>query len=172
MSGAPIRVPRFFSRRRTGGGFSLVEAVMVIAIAGALISLTVLRFRPLDVQSYQQADGLRNDLRHMQMLAITWGQPLRLTPAAGSYSVACVSAGVVPCNVSPVIDPATAKSFSVTLQTGLTLTGPGFNLDFDALGRPKNGAALTTTNSTFTISGGANVPSVVVSPTTGFAVVQ
>jgi hypothetical protein len=71
-----------------------------------------------------------------------------------------------------VIDPATAKSFSVTLQTGLTLAGPGFNLDFDALGRPKNGAALTTANSTFTISGGASTPSVVVSPTTGFAVVQ
>jgi hypothetical protein len=172
MSGAPIRVPRFFSRRRTGGGWSFVELVMIIAIAGGLIGLTVMRFRPLDVQSYQQADGLRNDLRHMQMMAITWSQPLRLTAAAGNYSVACVTAGAVPCNVSPVIDPATAKSFSVTLQTGLTLAGPGFNLDFDALGRPKNGAALTTANSTFTISGGASTPSVVVSPTTGFAVVQ
>lgn len=172
MSGAPIRVPRFFSRRCTGGGFTFVEVVMIVVIAAVLISLAILRFRPLDVQSYQQADGLRNDLRHMQMLAITWGRPLRLTTAAGSYSVACVTAGAVPCNVSPVIDPATGKSFSVTLQTGLTLAGPGFNLDFDALGRPKNGAALTTTNSTFTISGGASVPNVVVSPTTGFAVVQ
>jgi hypothetical protein len=145
---------------------------MIIAIAAVLAAVAVIRFRPLDVQSYQQADGLRNDLRHMQMLALTWGQPLRLTTAALSYSVACVSAGAVPCNASPVIDPASAKPFSVTMQSGLTLAGPGFSLDYDALGRPKNGASLTTTNSAFTISGGANAPSVVVSPTTGFALVQ
>jgi len=172
MSGAPIRVPRFFSWRRSGGGWSFVELVMIIAIAAVLAAVTVMRFRPLDEQSYQQADGLRNDLRHMQMLAITWGQPLRLTAAALSYSVACVSAGAVPCNASPVIDPASGKPFSVTLQTGLTLAGPGFSLDYDALGRPKNGASLTSANSTFTISGGASAASVVVSPTTGFTLVQ
>ena len=75
MSGAPIRVPRFFSRRRSDGGWSFVELVMIIGIAAVLAAVTVMRFRPLDEQAYQQADGLRNDLRHMQMLAITWGQP-------------------------------------------------------------------------------------------------
>jgi Tfp pilus assembly protein FimT len=115
MSGAPIRVPRFFSRRSASRGWSLVELAMIITIAAVLVTILVLQFRPWDMQSYQQAEGLRNDLRHMQMVAITWGQPLRLTTAAGSYSVACVTAGAVPCNVSPVLDPATAKSFSVTL---------------------------------------------------------
>lgn len=145
---------------------------MVVVIAAVLGSLAILRFRPLDVQSLQQADRLRNDLRHTQMLALAWGQPLRLTTAAGAYSVSCVSAGAAPCNASPVINPATGEPFSVSLEAGLTLSGPGFALDFDALGRPKNGAALLTASATLAVAGGGAVRNVLVQPITGFATVQ
>ena len=56
----------------------------------------------------------------------------------------------------------------MTLEPGLTLAGPGFNLDLDALGRPKNGANFIAANATFTITGGSAARTVVVAPVTGF----
>lgn len=173
MNGVPLRAPRFFARARGGcGGWSLAELALVIVILAVLTYLAVLRFRPLDVQALQQADRLRNDLRHAQMLALAWGQPLRLSVAAGGYSLSCVSLGAAPCDTTPVIDPASGQAFSVSVEPGLALSGPGFALDFDALGRPKNGASLISAAATFTVSGGEAPRQVVVSPVTGFASVQ
>lgn len=160
-AGAPHGVPRFIF---AAGGWTIAELVMVLVVVAVLGTLAVLRFRPLEVQSLQQAERLRNDLRHAQMLALTWGRPLRLTSAPGSYSVGCVSAGTAPCNVNPVIDPATGQPFSVTLETGLTLGGPA-TLDFDAIGAPSAAA-------TFTVSGGGATRNVLVTPVAGLASVQ
>jgi hypothetical protein len=52
------------------------------------------------------------------MLAITWNQPLRVTTAAGSYSISCVTAGAAPCDVSPVVNPATGQAYLVNLEPG------------------------------------------------------
>jgi hypothetical protein len=96
-----------------------------------------------------------------------------VTAAAGSYSVSCVTAsGTPPCNSSPVLDPATQASYQVMLEPGLTLSGPGFTLDLDALGRPRNGAALVAATATFTISGGGIARTVTVAPLTGFVAAQ
>lgn len=163
----PQAAPRFFCR-----GWSLLELVVVITAAAVLALFAVRAFQPKEALALEQAERLRNDLRHMQMLAITWGQPLRLTTAASSYSVSCVSAGAAPCDASPVVDPATGKAYTVNLESGLSLAGPGFTLDLDALGRPRNGAALVTANATFTISGASAARTVVVAPITGFATAQ
>jgi prepilin-type N-terminal cleavage/methylation domain-containing protein len=164
--GAPHSAPRFFS------GFTLVELVLVLVVL-AIVSYFVIRsFAPRDSLSLQQAERLRNDLQHAQMLALTWGQALRVTTAANAYSVSCVSAGAAPCNASPVVNPANGQPFSVTLETGLTLAGPGFSLDFDALGRPKNGGAFITAQATYTISGASVARTVTVTPLTGLARAQ
>lgn len=166
-----MAAPRFFSAACRG--WSLVELVLVLVVAGLLAFFAVRSFQPKEAIALEQAERLRNDLRHMQMLAMTWGQPLRLTAGATSYSVSCVTASASPpCNASPVIDPATGNPYSVTLEPGLTLAGPGFTLDFDALGRPRNGASLITAAATFTISGASAARTVTVAPITGFAAAQ
>jgi hypothetical protein len=96
----------------------------------------------------------------MQTLAMTWNQPLRLNIVAGSpasYFASCVSGSATPpCNGgAAVFDPGRAGPFQVVLPSELGLAGPGFTLDIDALGRPKNGAALIAANATFTITGAA-----------------
>ena len=167
----PLAAPLFFAPRGVAG-WSLLELVIVLAVLSVLIFFAVRSYQPQEAIALQQAERLRNDLRHIQMLAITWNQPLRVTTAAGSYSVSCVTAGVSPCNVNPVVNPASGQPYLVTLESGMTLAGPGFSLDLDTLGRPKNGAALIVANATFTISGGSAARSVVVAPVTGFVTAQ
>jgi len=167
----PLAAPRFFVPRACAG-FSLLELVVVLVVVAILVFFAVRTYHPREAIALQQAERLRNDLRNVQMLAITWNQPLRVTTAAGSYSISCVTAGVAPCNVSPVVNPATGQSYLVNLEPGLTLAGPGFSLDLDTLGRPKNGAALIAANATFTITGASVARTVVVAPVTGFATAQ
>ena len=138
---------------------------------------------PKQPQALMQAERLRDDLRHMQLLAMTWNQSLRLTvtaaapPNPAQYSVACVIAGAAPCNAIPVLDPGRAGLFLVNLEPGLDLglligAGASLSLDMDPLGRPRNGAALINANSTFTVSGGGVARTVVLLPLTGFATAQ
>jgi len=167
----PLAAPRFFVPR-VCAGFSMLEITVVVVIAAIMVFFAARTFQPKEALALQQAERLRNDLRNVQMLAITWSQPLRITTAAGSYSISCVTAGAAPCNVSPVVNPASGQSYLVNLEPGLTLTGPGFTLDLDALGRPKNAAAFISANATFTISGSSTARTVVVAPITGFVTAQ
>lgn len=145
---------------------------MVLAITAVLIFFTVRSYQPKEAIALQQAERLRNDIHHVQMLAITWNQPLRVTTTATNYSIGCVTAGASPCDVNPVVNPASGQPYLVALESGLSLAGPGFSLDLDALGRPKNGAAFIGANATFTITGGTATRTVVVAPVTAFASAQ
>lgn len=141
----------------------------MLVVMAILVYFAVRSFHPREALALQQAERLRNDLRHAQMLAITWGQALRINTAANSYSVSCVTASVnPPCNAAPVIDPGNGRPYLVNLEPGLDLVGPGFTFDLDSLGRPKNGAAFIAANATFTISGASVARTVVVVPLTGF----
>ena len=167
----PLAAPRFFSPRGSAG-WSLIELVVVMAVLAIVIFFVARSYQSPQAIALMQAERLRNDLRQVQALAMTWNQPLRVTTAATSYSVACVTAGASPCNVAPVNNPATAQPFLVSLESGMTLAGPGFDLDLDTLGRPKNGANLIVANATYTLTGGSVVRTVVVTPLTGFVTAQ
>lgn len=156
----------------------------MLVVASIMTTVVVVRsLPPKQPQALVQAERLRDDLRHMQLLATTWNQSLRLTltaaapPNPARYSVSCVTAGAAPCNTAPVVDPARGSAFRVDLEPGLDLglligAGASASLDMDALGRPRSGAALISANSTFTVSGGGVARSVVLQPLTGFATAQ
>ena len=177
-----MAAPRFFLRR-VGAGWSLIELTIVLAIAAVLIFFAVRSFLPQDAVALQQAERLRNDIRHIQMLALTWGRPLRLVTGGNTYQVCCLDAAMAaclttppappaPCAVpDPVVNPATGKPFAVVLESGLSFAAAGA-LNFDSLGRPRNGGALIGANATITINGGSSARTVVVAPVTGFATAQ
>ena len=182
-NGAPIRAPRFFSRA-VAAGWTLTELVIVLGVMSIMTAVVVVRsLPPKQPQALLQAERLRDDLRHMQLLATTWNQSLRLTVTAAAppnparYSVSCVAAGAAPCNTAPVLDPGRGSAFQVDLEPGLDLglligAGASATLDMDPLGRPRSGAALISANSTFTIGGGGVARTVVLQPLTGFATAQ
>jgi type II secretory pathway pseudopilin PulG len=162
---------------RSPRGFSFLELVIYIVIVGLLGAFAVLLYRPTDTKIRYQAERLRSDLRHMQMLATSWGQTVRLTTTSGNYSVACVSSGtgpcassmVAPCTAPSIIDPATGNRFCVPMDTGISLS-PAATFDVDALGRPRTSAgALLTTSTVFTLAAtGSPTYTLTVSPVTGF----
>ncbi len=152
-------------------GFTLVELVVLLVVLAVLAAIALPRFDPAATTVGFQAERMSRDIRHMQMLALTWGQPLRLTSAGSGYSVSCPSAGPTPpCNASPVIDPATGQAFQFSLENAVTVSGGP--LEVDSLGRPRSGASLTATNTVFTLAGGASSTTVTVSPLTGFTQVN
>jgi MSHA pilin protein MshC len=161
-----IRLP---VKRRNG--FTLIELTIVLVLVGVIAVVAVPRFQPAESTAAMQADRLARDLRHMQMLAITWGVPLRLNAAAAAYSVSCVSGPTPPCNgVATITDPATNTPFNVSLQNGVTVGATTLNVDI--LGRPITGAgALLTAGTVFALTGGSKTPSVTMSPLTGFITV-
>lgn len=178
-----MRAPRFFSPA-AAGGWTLTELVIVLVVASIMTTVVVVRsLPPKQPQALMQAERLRDDLRQMQLLAMTWNQSLRVTVTAAAppnparYSVACVTAGAAPCDAIPVLDPGRAGLFQVNLEPGLDLSlligaGASASLDMDPLGRPRNGAALTGANATFTITGGGVARTVVLVPLTGFVTAQ
>lgn len=167
--------PVFFFAR--GCGFTTIELVVTLIVVTLLAVVALASFTPGPAVAAVQAEGLRNSIRHMQELAMTWGQPLRLTVLAGGYSVSCVSAGAAPCNVSPVVDPATGSAFSVTAQSGVTLavaSPAGLDFAVDALGRPMNcnpSCALLSSSAQFSASSSGRTWTVQVAPLTGFVTV-
>jgi prepilin-type N-terminal cleavage/methylation domain-containing protein len=180
----PLAAPRFFSPRAPGG-WTLIELTIVLVILAIIVYFVVRSFQPKEALALQQAERLRNDLRHVQMLAITWNRSLGLTVAADflSYQVCCLNAAMTacttdpappppsPCTANPVIDPATGRPFLVPLESGLSLGGAAA-LNFDTLGRPRNGAVPTVGPITFNIAGASALRTVVVAPVTGFATAQ
>jgi len=98
-------------------------------------------YKPTEIKARYQAERMRTDLRHAQMLAMTRSQALRLTVAAGlggSYTVSTIGGiGAGPCTTSALTDPATNNNFSVTVDPALNVSGTAA-VDFDTLGRPSS----------------------------------
>jgi prepilin-type N-terminal cleavage/methylation domain-containing protein len=152
---------------RRSRGFTLTELIIIIVLLGVVTSYALSKAMPQASQATlgYQASMLADDLRQTQMLAMSWGKPLRFTPSSGSYAVTCVAVSVAPCTSTStaVYDIGHAGSFSVTLANGVTLSGS--SVDFDIVGKPS--AART-----FTLTGGGQTRTVTVAAGTGYVAVN
>lgn len=159
------------------GGFTVVELVITMVLIGILSAVVANRIGAKGQHSVNvQADLLRRNLSHLQLLAISESVRLNLTVVSGGYTVSSCSAS--DCT-GTVTDPATGAAFSVNVTanddgsaSGVTFTGGIGSYYFDSLGRPVSaatGATLLTGPSTFQLSGSGRAVTVTVQPITGFA---
>lgn len=152
-------------------GFTLVELLVTLVLAGILAATALARWGSIGANTVSyQADEFARNLRHTQMLALTWGQTLRLNVvSAVQYNVRCVDVTApTPCNgANAITDPATGAPFVVDLDN---VTLAGASVDFDSLGRPLAGGVLIGANParSYSLTGGAHTSSVTLRPLTGF----
>ncbi len=136
--------------RKHQAGFTLIELVIVIVVAGVLTAYAAMKTSSSGVYSlYSQSQTMASDLRHAQALAITLGRSLRVSIAPGvngSYSVGCAASTASPCNAilaAPMTNPATGRPFTVTLEKEVVLSGSVATLDINSMGKPATGAVFT-----------------------------
>ena len=157
----------------SNSGYSLVELVITIIVIGILAAVVLPNMDALGQHRVNtQADEFRRNLSHIQLMAISQSQRLRLTINAAGTNYSVFSCANAACAAPvAVIDPNTGAIFSVNLTNGVTLAPVNNNLDFDSLGRPQAGGALIAAipARAYTLSGSGRNVTVSVLPITGFA---
>ena len=151
--------------RRTGQrGYTLVEVVMTILLAGILAAVALPRFASrdgYDVSGF--AEDVRAVVRFAQKTAIAQHRLVyvNLDAAAGKLS-ACYDAAY-PC-ATPLADPSGGAALSLAAPGNVNFTTTASQLSFNWLGSA-NAVGATVTVSP---SAGGNALSVVVDPDSGY----
>jgi len=128
-----------FHRRSAAIGFTVVELIVVITIAGIIALVAIPRFTGTGTfQSRGFYDSAKSVVRFAQKTAIAWRRDVFVCVTAAS-----VSAGTAAGCATPIINPVTGNALSATAPSGVTLTLAAFS--FDSAGRPNPNAAVTIT---------------------------
>jgi len=120
-------------------GFTVVELVVVLTIAGIVALVAIPRF--MGVSGFQSRgfyDSAKSVVRFAQKTAIAWRKDVFVCVTATG-----VSAGTAAGCATPIVNPATGNALSATAPSGVTLTPAAFS--FDSAGRPNPNAAVTIT---------------------------
>jgi prepilin-type N-terminal cleavage/methylation domain-containing protein len=158
--------------RRTlrGGGFSLIELLAVIAIAGIMAAVAVPTLSTLaSTRTAAGAKLILRDMSYARERAITTGARtwVIFNVSGNSYSLLQEPTGNPGrANAAPLIDPGTQRSFGETFGSGqfagVSLTAVSFDsgveCGFDWLGKPLNASQNTLANDgTVTLAGGKTI---------------
>jgi len=122
-------------------GFTVVELVAVIVIAGLITAIAAPRFIGRDAFDARGAYGtLMSALRYAQKTAIA-----QRTSVFTNVNVATrtICLGYTSNCSTPVLDPATRTAYIKTLPNNVTVTASTSVIGFDGLGSPSPNAAAT-----------------------------
>ena len=121
-------------------GFTVVELVVVLTIAGIVALVAIPRF--MGVSGFQSRgfyDSAKSVVRFAQKTAIAWRKEVFVCVTATK-----VSAGTAAGCATPIINPVTGAALDTgNAPGGVTLTLAAFS--FDSAGRPNPNAAVTIT---------------------------
>ena len=149
---------------RRSAGFSLIELIMVLVLAGILAATAVVYWPGDGINVSAQAEQLAGDIRYLQSLAMTHGQRTRINFGADRYWFSNLDGS------TRLTHPAIGTS-EVLLDRGTALTSPYPYLIFSSDGVPYIDTALPgnplTADAVITLSAGGASRSIRISPDTG-----
>ena len=135
------RLPLF--HRPAQGGFTLVELIAIIAVAGILLAVAAPRFFSANTFAARgYADAAVAFLRYAQKVAVA--RHTTLYVHADSAGLSLCAAAAAPC-AAPVPGPDGSAHYAVETPSGVTQTPSASALSFDAQGRPSAAFTLTLT---------------------------
>ena len=159
-------------------GFTLVELIVVIVIAGIMAAAVASRFfdrASYDVSGY--TEQVRSLLRYGQKLAVAQNRPVYVrlngSNAALCFAAACAAADRVPSQ-GGAASCATTGWACVDNPSGVTYTSTASSFYFDALGKPFAASDPTTAvvstfaTLTLSVSGSGIGKTVLVETETGY----
>lgn len=126
-------------------GFTLVELIGVIAIAGILLAVAAPRFFSANAFAARgYVDAASSFLRHAQKLAVARHTTLHVHVAASGLTL-CATAST-PCTGADLTPgPDGQAPFQVQVPGGVTQTSSAAHISFDTQGRPSSGLTLDIT---------------------------
>ncbi|MDP2787775.1 MAG: type II secretion system protein [Pseudomonadota bacterium] len=126
-------------------GFTLVELIGVIAIAGILAAVAAPRFfNTATFASRGYFDAAAGFLRYAQKLAIARHGNVAVLVNTSGLTLCSVTTS--PCPVaSQILGPDGNTPFQALVPNGVSLAGSVASFSFDAQGRPNTAAILTIT---------------------------
>ena len=131
-------------------GFSVVELVVVIAIAGLLAAVAAPRFFGAGVFAERAYfDEVTSALRYARTLAVGSGCTVRVTLTATTYALAQQASSGGHCDTADGSWPTVVRLPDGQVASGSAPAGvsaaPGATILFDAAGRTNLGSDLTVT---------------------------
>lgn len=129
-------------------GFTLVELVAIIVIAGILAAIAAPRFfNASTFASRGYADQAAAFLRYAQKLAVA--HHANVTVQVGGSGLALCATSANPCaDANPWPGPQGETPYRAAVPDGVTLAGNAASFSFDAQGRPSAGLTLIITGDT------------------------
>lgn len=154
-----------FPERVRFGGFTMIELVIVLIVAGLLAVYAIPKLTsPQSITLSAVANQLNGKIRYAQSLSMSQGQRYRINFTASSFGITDMSGGVasLPPTAGTVVtvSPATLSGWSPPLTNGYVA--------FDSRGVPYTSATATlASTATLTLTSGSDTASVTIAPETG-----
>lgn len=131
-------------------GFTLIELVMVIVIAGILAIAVVPRFATTSVfQARGANDQVMSALRYAQKVAIAQHRFVCATFTTSSLSLATGATNTCGTNLTSL---SGSGNYVVNAPSGITFTASPTTFYFNALGQPSAAATITVTGNATSIT--------------------
>lgn len=136
-------------------GFTLVELVMILCIAGILmVSASSRFFTASDLTGRAFYEELMGAARYAQKLAVSTGCQVQLTVTSNSFSLAQRNlCDTVSAFTRAVPHPSRSGDFTPTRTSPLTVAPAPTTLVFDAMGRASSTVTISVGTASFKIHG-------------------
>ena len=139
------------SRDHGAGGFSLVELVVILVIAGILAALAYPSFNLKEVDATWFHEQVKAAVRYAQRQAVAQRRCVFVSVSTTQLQLFYGDASCV-ITATPLTELATGNAYMLTVPTGVTFTAPPPPFSFNGLGQPSAGVALTVAGKTVTVT--------------------
>ena len=126
-------------------GFSLLELVVVMVLAGILAAVAIPRFTNSESKASWYSEQVKAALRYAQRQAVAQRRSVYVCVAPTSVTLAYVSG----CATSLLVQPGSTVPYSLPAPSDVALSASTFS--FDSLGRPSSVPALNVAGHSITV---------------------